>query len=232
VVHTGMRIKSPEVILTVTEDHFARAVPGDPCHCTIGEATKDALDKLIPALELKDVDASTISVHPADKDGEPVVSVGFLATDNTGTEVSIRFLLEQTAAFKVAYVTDNRAAAGMRRAARKNPYALRTSEFKIRKRDARTRPDTMTNVTVTPERHIAGLASNIAQRAGSAAEASVRTVEKLESKSKEGVLPYKLTPALKKQARAAAALSFDHRGSKPRAAKNIKVYKNKRFYGD
>ena len=225
-----MRTKTPEVFLTVTDDHFARAVPGDPCHCTIGEATKDALDKIIPALELKAVDAATIQVHPAEIEGEPVVSVGFLAIDKEETEVSVRFLLEQTSAFKVAYVTDNRATGQMRRNARKNPYVLSTSEFKIRKRDRATRPDTPGNSTVTPQRHIAGLASNVAHRAATAEETVTKTVEKLEAKSKAKELPYKLTPSLKKFAAQQAVTAFDHVGTKPRPNKQIKVYSNKRFY--
>src|SRR6202000_1402648 len=187
-----MRTKNPEVTLTVSDDHFKRAVPGDPCHCTIGEATRDALDKLIPALDLQDVDASTISVHPADKDGTPVVSVGFVATDQNDDEVTVRFLLEDTAAFKVAYVTDNRAKASMQRRARRNPYQLSTSEFKIRKRDRATRPDTPGNPTVTPQRHIVSVASTIAHRASSAEETAQRTVEKLEAKAKAKQLPYRL----------------------------------------
>lgn len=226
-----MRIKTPEVFLTVTEDHFKRAVPGDPCHCTIGEATKDALDRIIPALELKDVDAATISVHPADIDGEPAVSVGFVATDKRDQEVTVRFLLEDASAFKVAYVTDHRAKAGMQRSAAKRPYALRTSEFKIRKRDARTRPDTPTNVTVTPERHIQATATNMAHRADSAQEAGDRTVGLLTRKAKAGDLPYPLTPQLRKLARTRAAASFEAVGSQPRNGLKVKVYKNRRFYG-
>lgn len=226
-----MRIKNPQVSLTITDDHFNRAVAGDPCHCTIGEATHDALGDLIPALNLKDVDAATISVHPADVDGEPAVSVGFVATDQEDTEVTVRFLLQDTAAFKVAYVTDNRGKKSMQRAAARKPYVLATSEFKIRKRDARSRPDTPGNVTVVPERHIAGLASNVAHRSSSAEETATRTVDLLTRKAKDGTLPYRLTASLKRYAAGQAATSFGNKGTKPRAAKNIKVYTSKRFYG-
>lgn len=226
-----MRIKTPEVFLTVTEDHFARAVPGDPCHCTIGEATKDALDRIIPALELKDVDAATISVHPADIGGEPAVSVGFVATDKRDQEVTVRFLLEEASAFKVAYVTDNRGKKNMQRAAARKPYALRASVFQIRKRDARTRPDLASNVTVIPERHIQATATSAAHYSKTAEAAADRTVGLLTRKAKAGELPYALTPQLRKLARQRAAASFEARGSQPRATSPVKVYKNKRFYG-
>lgn len=226
-----MRIKNPEVSLTVTDDHFNRAVAGDPCHCTIGEATHDALGDLIPALNLKDVDAATISVHPADIDGEPAVSVGFIATDKEDTEVTVRFLLQDTAAFKVAYVTDNRAKSAMQRRAARKPYSLSATEFKIRKRDRDSRPDTPGNVTVTPERHIVGVAANVARRASSAEETAALLVENLTAKSKAGTLPYKLTASLKRYAAGQAASAFGNIGTKPRSAKHVKVYTRKRFYG-
>lgn len=225
-----MRIKNPDVTLTVTDDHFNRAVAGDPCHCTIGEATHDALKDFIPALNLKDVDAATIQVHPATIDGEPVVSVGFVATDSRDEEVTVRFLLEQTAAFKVAYVTDNRATAGMRRAARTKPYAFAATEVKIRKRDRRIRPDVAGNPTLTPEKHVAGRATNMAQRSATADEAVARTLESLEGAAKAKELPYKLTAQLKRHAAKRAVASFEARGTKPRTSTPVKVYTKKRFY--
>jgi hypothetical protein len=156
--------------------------------------------------------------------------VGFVATDSTGAEVTVRFLLEQAAAFKVAYVTDNRATAQMRRQARKSPYALVASGFKIRKRDRLTRQDTPTNPTVTPQRHIVAVASNFAHRAASAEDTAQRTVAALEAKAKAKELPYKLTPSLKKFAAQQAVTSFEHVGTKPRPTTPVKVYGNKRFY--
>jgi hypothetical protein len=225
------RTKNPEVLLTVTEDHFTRAVPGDPCHCTIGEATKDSLNRIIPALNLKEVDASTINVHPADVDGEPAVSVGFVATDNNDDEVTVRFLLEQAAAFKVAYTTDNKATGGMRRTARRNPYILAASQFKVRKRDAGVRTSTVKNGNVDPEKHIISYASGKAHVSATAEETATRTLEGLETKQKNGTLPYKLTAKLRKVAAEKAVASFENKGTKPRPTHGVKVYSNKRFYG-
>jgi hypothetical protein len=226
-----MSTLNTEVILTITEDHFARAVPGDPCHCTIGEATHDALAQIITNLSLRDVDPSTIAVHPANVGGEPCVGVGFVGTDKGGREVTVQFLLEEAAAFKVAYTTDNRATRGMKRTASRHPYVLRASRLKVRKRSASLRPDVLSNPSVTPEGYVKGQANSNAQAHDALEDAQTAILLQLEKKSKEGSLGFRLTPALKKFAVERTAASFERKGTRPRVTQApVKVYKNRRFH--
>src|SRR5690348_6023757 len=124
-------LKAPEITLNVTDEHFKRAVPGDVCHCTIGEAVHDALGDIMPTLGLTDVDPNTISVNPAEADGEPCVGVSMIGTRD-GNKSFVRFLLRETAAFKVAYTTDNRSTGVMRRRAEIKPYVLKASNVSVR----------------------------------------------------------------------------------------------------
>lgn len=219
--------RHPEITLTVTEDHFKRAVPGDQCHCTIGEAVADALVDIIPALELESVDANTITINPADANGAPCVGVNFKAV-REGNPTNVRFLLESAAAFKVAYTTDNRSTSQMRRRASENPYQLKVSELKLRKE--RTGMVLAGRSKFTPQGHIKALASYAVRSADSKDEAMNRVAEKLEAKRSSKTLPYTLTAKLRKFAETAVADSWEAKGSLTPRSAPIKVHRNKRFY--
>lgn len=215
------------IVINVTEQHFERAVPGDPCHCTIGEATHDALNAIMPSLGLESVDAASISVNPATVNDEPCVGVTFIGVSTEGQDVNVQFLLEQASAFKVAYTTDNRQTGYMKRSARKHPYALRASKIRMRKR--RERPEYKPDAAeFDPKAHVRQIATDSAQKSSSVKEAQTRALEKLESNPNR---TYKVTPALRKLAKERAASSFANKGSRAGRIAPVKVYRNRRFHG-
>jgi hypothetical protein len=220
----------PEITLTVTEDHFKRAVPGDQCHCTIGESVHDALNTIIPALGLSSVDASTIAVNPAEAGGEPCVGVSFVGTSSEGEEVHARFLLQETAAFKVAYTTDNRSTAQMRRSAARSPYVLHASELRVRK----SRVGATVNggrPRFTPKGHIKALAGYAVREEASPEAAVDRVMVKLDEKKAAKTLPYKLTQSLRQFAEKATQESWEAKGTQTPRMPSVKVYRNRRFHG-
>jgi len=218
----------PDLVIQVTEDHFKRAVPGDQCHCTIGEAVHDALGSIMPVLGLTDVNPATIKVNPAEVGGEPCVGVSFVGSRD-GRTAYIRFLLREAAAFKVAYTTDNRVTGVMKRTAHKQPYVLRASELSVRtSREGRT---TVGGRSVfTPEGHIKQLATYGAERSESAEDTVKYVLDKLAAKKDEGSLPYSVSPALRKLAKQAAEDSFKAKGTQTNRKPPVHVYRNRRFH--
>jgi hypothetical protein len=220
--------RSPEITLTVTGDHFERAVPGDQCHCTIGEAVHDALADIMPALGLDEVNPATISVNPAEVAGEPCVGVSFVG-QRDGRRAYIRFLLRDTAAFKVAYTTDNRATGVMRRRAQGQPYSLKATDISVR--TSRAGSTTVGGRGVfTPEGHIKQLATYGAMKSETAEDTVKYVQDKLAEKKAAGSLSYTLSPHLKKFAEQAAKDSFQAKGTQTNRKPPIHVYRNRRFH--
>lgn len=220
--------RSPEITITVTDDHFNRAVPGDQCHCTLGEAVHDGLANIIPALGLTDVDPSTIKVNPAEIGGDPCVGVSFTGTKD-GRKSYVRFLLREAGAFKVAYTTDNRTTGVMRRRAARDPYVLKATEISVRtSREGRT---TVGGRGVfTPEGHIKQLSTYGAMKSETAEDTVKYVQDKLAEKKADGSLSYKLSPHLKKFAEQAAKDSFQAKGTQTNRKPPIHVYRNRRFH--
>lgn len=220
--------KHPDILIKVTDEHFKRAVPGDQCHCTIGEAVHDGLAVIMPALALESVDAETIKVNPAEVNGEPCVGVSFTGTKD-GHKSYVRFLLRETAAFKVAYTTDNRTTGIMRRRAERNPYTLKATELSVR-----TSREGKTTVggrgAFTPEGHIKQYATIAASRSETPEDAVKYVMGKLNAKKADKTLPYTLSPHLKKLAEQAARDSFQAKGTQTNRKPPIHVYRNRRFH--
>lgn len=214
-----------DFVIPISDDHFNRAVVGDQCHCTIGEGVHDSMGTIIGALELKSVDANTIRVNPAFANGEECVGVSFAGTDADDREVIVQFLLEQSAAFKIAMTTDNRATAGMRKTAAKEPYVLKATDTRVRAKQKQ--PGVVGNKTFTPESHIKKMASKAAHDASSLEEAKDILQTRLETAER----PYRLTPGLKKLAEERAEISFAAKGSRPGRKAPVRVFHNKRFFG-
>jgi len=214
--------------LEVTEDHFDRAIPGDQCKCTLGQSIHDALNVIMPELGLTDVDPNTISVNPAEAGGEPCVGVSMVGTKD-GNKSYVRFLLREAAAFKVAYTTDNRTTAVMKRKAARAPYVLHATDVSVR-----TSREGKTTVggrgVFTPEGHIKQLATYGAMRSETAQETVTYVKDKLAAKKADNTLPYKLTPHLKKVAEQAAQDSFQAKGTQTNRQPPIHVYRNRRFH--
>lgn len=220
----------PEVTLNVTEDHFLRAVPGDQCHCTIGQAVHDQLPDIIDGLNLKSVDANTISVNPAEDGDDLGVGVSMTGTDQNDNEVYVRFLLMSPRAFKVAFATDNRETGAMRRTVRKNPYALEATRFNTRLKQipSQGRPDHAELKVTDPAAHLKVTASSSAQHAASADEAADIVTRRLTNAKAE--LPYRLTPKRLATAQDMARQSYDRRGTAPRRNAPVKVHRGQRFF--
>lgn len=220
--------KHPEIVLTVTDDHFKRAVPGDQCHCTIGEAVHDGLATIMPALGLSEVSAETIKVNPAEIDGEPCVGVSFVGTKD-GNKSYVRFLLRETAAFKVAYTTDNRVTGIMRRKAERKPYTLHATELSVRtSRQGKTAVGG--RGAFTPEGHIKQIATYGAMKSETPEDTVKYVMDKLNAKKADKSLPYTLSPHLKKVAEQAARDSFQAKGTQTNRKPPIHVYRNRRFH--
>lgn len=228
------RNSAPEIVFEVTEDHFERAVPGDQCHCTIGQAVHDALPTILSEMDFESVDANTISVNPADVNGEPAVGVSMRGKRSDGEEVNFRFVLQDSAAFKVAYTTDNRATGQMRKRAARTPYVLKATEVKVRKTrmaaNGKVAPGTGGRPKFTPEGHIKALASYAVQDSSSETVALERVRQKLADKVAAKSLPYKLTAQLKRFAEDAVASSWENKGTKPHTTQRIRIRHNQRFY--
>lgn len=221
----------PEVTLLVTEENFENAVPGDMCHCTIGQSVHDALPQIMEACGLATVDGTSISVNPADANGAPCVGVSFKGERADGGEVSVRFLLEDAAAFKVAYTTDNKSTAQMRRRAAKTPYVLRASELKFRRsRVGQTANGGRDIQRFTPEGHIKALATYATRAFDTPEEALAQVEAKVAAKKADKSLPYKLTPKLKRFMAEAVSDSYQAKGAYTPRQAPIKIHKNRRFY--
>lgn len=218
----------PDIIITVTDDHFKRAVPGDQCHCTLGEAVHDALAQIMPALGLESVDPATIKVNPAEVGGDPCVGVSMTGTRD-GNKSYVRFLLREAGAFKVAYTTDNRMTSVMRRRASHDPYVLRASEVSVRtSREGRTAVGG--RGVFTPEGHIKQFATYAAMKSETEEDAVKYVQDKLAAKKADKTLPYTLSPQLKKLAEQAAKDSFQAKGTQTNRKPPIHIYRNRRFH--
>ena len=148
-----------------------------------------------------------------------------------GEDVNLRFVLEDAAAFKVAYTTDNHATGQMRRRAARQPYILKASEVKVTKsRVGKLAPASGGRPKFTPEGHIKALASYAVQDASTEELALERVKTKLADKTAAKSLPYKLTPTLKKFAADAVKQSWEVKGTRPERTQKIRIRRNQRFY--
>jgi hypothetical protein len=218
---------NPEVILSLTDEHFDRGIAGSECYCTIGQSVHDELGNIIVKLDLKSVDPTSIRVNPATSEGEPCVGVGFIAVDKKDREVNVQFLLEQRVAFKAAFMTDHHESDVMRRAARRKPYTLRASKFRVHLREATRKPGKPGNDNFTPEAHIKRRASQAVRDVSSADEAKESMLSYLESTEN---LPYEVTDELKEFAVKAAESAFAGKGTRPNRKPPVHIFKNQRFF--
>lgn len=215
--------------LPVTGEHFERAIPGDACHCTIGESVHDNLGVYLHALDLESAEGTSVQVRPADVEGNPCVNVSFIATRPDGKEVNVQFLLQDNTAFKIAHLTDRHASASMKRNATRRPYSLLPSNVRIRVRqdnNGTPRKDTTGSTKYDPRANIKSRASQAATASATVEDAKDLLLGRLE----RAELPYKVTPELKALALEQVEKSFASKGTRPDRKAPLRVYKNKRFY--
>lgn len=214
----------------VTAEHFSRAVPGDQCHCTLGEATRDNLGAIARSLGLASADPTTIRVFPAEVDGEPCAGVTFTGTTIDGEEVKVRYLLEDAAAFKIANVTDNGATAGMRRQAARRPYQLRASMLRVRALQGGAQRPAHKD-TARPEVSMRTRATNAAQDSGTQEQAREVFLRRLADSEAQGRLPFEVTPELREYGLERVRESFAAKGSREgRPVAPVRLHGKRRFY--
>jgi hypothetical protein len=221
--------RKAELPLTaVTGEHFAKAVPGDQCHCTLGEATRDVLGSVVRLLGLASADPTTIRVFPAEADDEPCVGVAFQGTTIDGEQVRVGYLLQDATAFKIANVTDNRAASSMRRRAAVQPYELAASGLTVRSVQGAGRASY--HDTARPEVNVKTRAGNAVQDSGTVEGALAVFNRRLDTAAAQGKLPFELTPQLRELGEDRVRSSFAAKGTRPGRRAPVRLYRNKRFY--